>query len=194
MLGGALLAAPWLSSFRNENGSRWTPQSSRFGYCLLVPLALLYICANAFVLVFSFYPPDRQPNVDRSHQILSALIGPTAGHCVLAFGAAWWCWDRYLLPRLGYEFEVTEEKVYSEQWGADVLEINYSVGEPLARNPLHQLAFLGEGNLLEKITDTILFRESGRPCKLGGVVAKGTVKNLAYRYNIQYLPAQTKQW
>ena len=100
---------------------------------MLAPLTASYVAANAFVLFFSFFPPDRQPNVERSSQIFSALIGPIAGHCVLTFGVLLWVWDLYILPRLGYIFEVDEEMVFSEAWGAEILRVRYSVGRPIFR-------------------------------------------------------------
>lgn len=108
---------------------------------MLAPLTASYVAANAFVLLFSFYPPDRQPNVKRSSQIFSALIGPIAGHCVLALGVLLWLWDLYILPRLGYIFEVDEERVFSEMWGTEILRVHYSVGWPIFRTYFHYVLF-----------------------------------------------------
>ena len=106
---------------------------------MLAPLTASYVAANAFVLVFSFYPSDRQPNVDRASQIISALIGPMAGHCVLALGVLLWLWDLYILPRLGYIFEVDEERVFSEMWGTEILRVHYSVGWPIFKPYFHHV-------------------------------------------------------
>ena len=75
----------------------------------------------------SFYPPDKQDGVDRKSQIVSNLVGPIAGHCVLAFGILWWAWDLYILPYFGYRFDTEENKEYSEEWGAEVLNVRYNV-------------------------------------------------------------------
>ena len=80
----------------------------------------------------SFYPPDPQDGVDRKSQIVSSLVGPIAGHCILAFGVLWWVWDLYILPRLGYHFETKEEKKYDDSWRAEVLDVHYIVSETLA--------------------------------------------------------------
>ena len=80
----------------------------------------------------SFYPPDTQDGVDRKSQIVSSLVGPIAGHCVLAFGVLWWIWDLYLLPRLGYYFETEEKKEYDDRWGAEILDVHYIVSTTLS--------------------------------------------------------------
>ena len=90
-------------------------------------MAIVYVSGNAFVLVLSFFPSDAQEGVDRKHQILSALIQPIAGHCVLALGILWWVFDLYILPSLGYKFEIEEVKVYSDRWAAQVLDVRFVV-------------------------------------------------------------------
>ena len=77
----------------------------------------------------SFYHHDTQDGVDSKSQIVSSLIGPIAGHSVLAFGVLWWAWDLYILPRLGYHFETEEKKVYDPKWGAEILDIRYIVSK-----------------------------------------------------------------
>ena len=77
----------------------------------------------------SFYPPDPQGGVDRKSQIVSSLVGPIAGHCVLAFGVLWWAWDLYILPRLGYHFKTEENKVYNDRWRTEILDVQYIVSK-----------------------------------------------------------------
>ena len=90
-------------------------------------MTIIYVSGNAFVLILSFFPPDAQEGVERKHQIITALIQPIAGHCVLALGVLWWVFDLHILPRLGYLFEIEENQVYSEQWRAQVLDVRYVV-------------------------------------------------------------------
>ena len=60
---------------------------------------------------------------------MSALAGPIAGHCILAFGVLWWAWDYYMLPKLGYVFKIKEKKVYSDRWKTEILDIQYMVSQ-----------------------------------------------------------------
>lgn len=127
LLGCALLGAPWLKCFQWEDGTAWRSQSTRLGYKLLAPLVIIYVSANAFVLVLSFYPPDSKGTQDRRVQILSALVGPVAGHCVLLFGILWWAWDRHLLPAIGYHFSTQETTIYSSRWRVEIIEVHFYV-------------------------------------------------------------------
>ena len=86
----------------------------------------------------SFYPPDAQGGVDRKSQIMSSLVGPIAGHCVLAFGILWWAWDLYILPRLGYYFETEENKVYDDRWRTEILDVRYDVSKFFIESHLFQ--------------------------------------------------------
>ena len=138
LLGCGLLCAPWLSCFKGKDGQPWKSESSRFGYGLLVPLTVAYVCANAFVLVFSFFPSQTKAVPNTKGQIITALAGPIAGHSIIAFGVIWWAWDRKILPRLGYHFKVSAGEIsYSEAWKADTLKVTFSV----SGNPL-QIAYL----------------------------------------------------
>ena len=128
LLGCGLLCAPWLSCFKDNEGHDWKSQSSKFGYGLLAPLTTVYVCANAFVLVFSFFPPQTDGAPNTKGQIVSALAGPIAGHSILAFGAIWWTWDLQILPRIGYHFEATDGEIdYSEMWKAHTLKVTFNV-------------------------------------------------------------------
>ena len=128
LLGCGLLFAPWLSCFKERDGDGWKSQSSKLGYGLLAPLTMVYVCANAFVLVFSFFPPQTNGSPNRKGQIISALAGPIAGHSILAFGALWWTWDCKILPTIGYHFEVSDGEIaYSEIWKADALKVTFTV-------------------------------------------------------------------
>ena len=89
---------------------------------------MVYVCANAFVLVFSFFPPQTNGSPNGKGQIISALAGPIAGHSILAFGALWWTWDHQILRRIGYYFEASDEEIaYSEIWKADTLKVTFTV-------------------------------------------------------------------
>lgn len=112
MLGGALLFAPRLQSFR-LNGEPWTPKSSKLGLKLIYPLTMIYVLANLFVFVFSWFPSE---TFHAQRQVVSSFLGPAVViSCVLA-GAAYWFWDRHLLQLLGYRLETLQE--YNE--GLDV--------------------------------------------------------------------------
>ena len=89
----------------------------------------------------SFYPPDEHDGVDRKSQIVSSLVGPIAGHCVLAFGILWWAWDLYILPYFGYKFETEEKREYSERWGAEILDVGYIVSKADPRSHSDFLAY-----------------------------------------------------
>ena len=77
----------------------------------------------------SFYPPDEQEGVDRKSQVITALVGPIAGHCVLAFGIMWWVWDLYVLPNVGYIFKAEEKKIDSEKWGTKIVNVHFTVSK-----------------------------------------------------------------
>ena len=129
MLGCALLAAPFLASFSysEREDLRFTPQSTSLGYWLLGPLTIIYVLANAFVLVLSFFPADANPGHTAGMPTLPYYTGPVAGGAVIAFGILWWTWDRHLLPAFGYYFSTQEEHNYSPHWRIDILQVRFHV-------------------------------------------------------------------
>ena len=94
---------------------------------------MVYVCANAFVLVFSFFPPQTNGSPNRKGQIISALAGPIAGHSILAFGALWWTWDRKILPSIGYHFEASDGEIAN----SEILEDGYSESDLHCECELH---------------------------------------------------------
>ncbi|KAF2733876.1 hypothetical protein EJ04DRAFT_494500 [Polyplosphaeria fusca] len=108
LLGFGLLAAPWLKSFK-YGSDPWRPHGSRLGLWTLIPLVLLYICGNFFVLVFSWWPSDVQKSLKTATTVLPSMTGPIIGTVFLIAGAVYWVWDLYILRWLGYTTEVLAE-------------------------------------------------------------------------------------
>ncbi|MCJ1384718.1 hypothetical protein MMC17_007836 [Xylographa soralifera] len=128
MLGIALLCAPWLSSFQytNREDNRFRPESSKLGYWLLGPLAILYIVTNFAVLALSWFPVNEQQALDTIESTLPYFTGPVAALGVLAFGVIWWFWDKHLLRWLGYVFIVgKEENEYSTKWNICTVRVTF---------------------------------------------------------------------
>lgn len=129
MLGTALLCAPWLPSFQHTDREEphFKPQSFKFGYWVLAPLAAIYVVTNASVLVLSFFPVNEQQVLGTTLPTLPYFTEVVAALGVTAFGVFWWCWDLYILPSLGYKFRAEEETHYSHYWRVDTLRVNYYV-------------------------------------------------------------------
>ncbi|KAL9619190.1 MAG: hypothetical protein Q9160_006199 [Pyrenula sp. 1 TL-2023] len=126
-LGSALLCAPWLSSFRHtdrEDG-RFKVQSSRFGYWLLGPLAMIYTVTNAGVLVLSWFPVNEQQVLHTTLSTLPWWVEPVAVVCLIAIGVLWWYWDRIALPKMGYIFHVEEDQQSFDRRGASVVQVDF---------------------------------------------------------------------
>jgi hypothetical protein len=109
-VGSALLVAWRLDSFAFE-GKPWRPQNSRtrFGRLLVYPLAFLYVLANLFVFVVSWFPANLQNTLHTKARIVPSYVGPVVVICCFATGAVYWLWDLYLAPALGYKREVLQE-------------------------------------------------------------------------------------
>ena len=128
MIGCALLAAPFLRAFQHKEGARWAPQSSMmFGFWLLVPLTIIYVAANAFILILSFFPSNLQSLNSSSVPGLPWYTTPVAGMSIITFGILWWAWDRHILPALGYHFDTKENKHYSRKWKDNTLRVTFEV-------------------------------------------------------------------
>ncbi|MCJ1399377.1 hypothetical protein MMC11_002579 [Xylographa trunciseda] len=128
MLGIALLCAPWLPSFQytNREDGRFRPESSKLGYWLLGPLAIVYIATNFAVLALSWFPVNEQQVLDTTESTLPYFTGPVAALGVLAFGVVWWFWDRHVLRWLGYVFTVGKEKdEYSTEWNICTVHVTF---------------------------------------------------------------------
>lgn len=108
VLGIALVCAPFLSSFRH-NGKRWTPQGTTGGYWLVVPLTVIYILANLFVFVVSWFPASLQDILNTKSRVTPSYVGPTVSMATFAVGAVYWFWDCHILRWLGYRLEPLQE-------------------------------------------------------------------------------------
>jgi hypothetical protein len=129
-LGCALLCARWLPSFQDEPNGKvpWKPKSSSLGWWLLVPLTVIYILGNIFVLVVSWFPASFQVDLGTSHSTLSNYTGPIAGICVIGIGVLWWAWDTYIAEFFGYRFWTEEDPEHeSSVFGSQVTLITYNV-------------------------------------------------------------------
>jgi len=108
LLGVGLLAAPWLKAFRYGK-QPWRPRGSRLGLWTLVPLLVIYVSANLFVLIFSWWPSDVQRSLRTTAPIVPSVLGPIVGTSFLVAGAVYWLWDLHVLRWLGYTTEVYAE-------------------------------------------------------------------------------------
>ncbi|OCL02043.1 amino acid transporter [Glonium stellatum] len=125
LLGVCLLAAPWISAFRFEDGP-WKPQSSSWEWWLLAPLTVIYVASNAFVLILSWFPANLQTTLNTTAETLPYYTGPVTGLALIGFGIIWWTWDVYILRWFGYEFWAEEDDPeYSHKWKVDVLRVNF---------------------------------------------------------------------
>jgi hypothetical protein len=122
LLGCGLLAAPWIPAFRHTPEEKWKPQSSNLGYFLLVPLVVLFVAGNLFILILCWWPADVQKTLDTKALTLPSYAGPIAGTSILAAGVAHWLWDIHILPYFGYNFWVEETKMAD-----NVVEVTYTV-------------------------------------------------------------------
>ena len=128
ILGCTLLCAPFLRVFRIESDERWTPETTSLGYWLLGPLLVIYSGANAFVLVLSFVPGNLPALSKPTNSYLPWYTGPVAGLAVLSFGVAWWAWDLYILPRLGYHVSINpNESMVDEVHGTTTTVMSIQV-------------------------------------------------------------------
>lgn len=106
-LGLGLLAAPWLKSFRSD-GRQWRPRGSRTGLKTIIPLTLLFVLANLFVLILSWWPANLQNSLHIKSPILPSVAGPIVGTVFLLAGAVYWFWDLHALRGIGYTWKVEE--------------------------------------------------------------------------------------
>ncbi|KAF1998128.1 amino acid transporter [Amniculicola lignicola CBS 123094] len=116
LLGSALLAAPWLNSFAatDDQGNtikRWTPRGSRVGIVTIWPLALIYLAANLFVFVVSWFPPNLENRLHTNSKIVTSYAGPTTAIIIYVMAAMYWLWDIHILPRLGWHFKKLKEEI-----------------------------------------------------------------------------------
>jgi CHASE2 domain-containing sensor protein len=112
-LGGALLFAPILNSFRlNKDGQyvRWRPQGSRSGLWLVYPLTIIYILANFGVFVLSWVPANLQDAFPTQSKVVPSYAGPIAGMACFGAGAFYWLWDRQILHRLLFKTSKIQEQ------------------------------------------------------------------------------------
>jgi hypothetical protein len=109
-VGSALLFAVKLDSFAFE-GKPWRPQGSRtgIGRLLVYPLCLLYVLANLFIFVVSWFPASLQNTLHTKARVVPSYVGPVVTMCCFAAGAVYWLWDLYLAPALGYRREAMQE-------------------------------------------------------------------------------------
>jgi hypothetical protein len=105
LLGLGLLRAPYLRVFRTATG-RWYPQSTRLGLWIIVPFALLYTLANAFILILCWFPSD----LGQREHILPTFVGPAVGTGLSVLGVVFWLFDLHLLPHFGYRMEAEERR------------------------------------------------------------------------------------
>lgn len=111
LLGSALLCAPYLTAFDYPDGTKWKPRSSKFGFIKLVPLTVIYVAANIFIIVLSWYPTDMQYLLGFKAYTLPSFASPAIGMSVFAAGTLYWIWDRHFLPLIGYHFGREEEEL-----------------------------------------------------------------------------------
>ena len=109
VLGIALLAAPYLKSFEYD-GQKWSPKGSSLGLWYLFPLTGVYIVINLFVFVVDWFPASLQNTLHTEKRVVASWVGPTVGTVCFAAGAAYWFWDRHILPFFGYELEPLQER------------------------------------------------------------------------------------
>jgi hypothetical protein len=129
-IGCALLYAPWLKSFSDvgDNGeivSHWKPRGSRLGLLLVYPLTVIYIVANLFVFIVSWFPADLQKPLYTNSPIITSYAGPTATVIIYAIGALYWGWDLHILRALGYDFKKLQEDVKVD--GSGDIELKFDV-------------------------------------------------------------------
>jgi di/tricarboxylate transporter len=74
-----------------------------------VLLTVVYVLANAFMLVLYWFPADKQKSL-KTAAILPSYAGPIVGTVFYVVGFIYWLWDLNLLPRLGYRLEVFPER------------------------------------------------------------------------------------
>jgi hypothetical protein len=108
LLGVALLFAPWLVAFSYDRQA-WSPHGTRLGLWALYPYTIIYILANVFVFVVSWFPSSLQDTFHTKSPVVSSFVGPTVSVSFFAAGALYWLWDRKILKRLGYRLEVLAE-------------------------------------------------------------------------------------
>ena len=110
IVGSALLFAVRLDSFKFE-GKSWRPKGSRtkIGRFLVYPLTFIYVLANLFVFVVSWFPASLQNTLHTKARVVSSYVGPVVTICCFAAGAVYWLWDLYLAPVLGYRREALQE-------------------------------------------------------------------------------------
>ncbi len=124
-LGTGLLAAPWLKSFQVD-GKSWRPSTTGAGMKVAFPLTLLFVAANLFVLVFSWWPADVHDSLQTTSPILPSVVGPIVGTCFLVAGAVYWLWDLHVLKVFGYTWQVLEREPEEEE-----VKMLFTVSSPL---------------------------------------------------------------
>jgi hypothetical protein len=125
------LCAPWLTSFSDvgdygEIVSRWKPKGSRLGFLVVYPLTVIYIVANIFVFIVSWFPASLKTSLHTNSRLITSYAGPTTGVIIYAAGALYWGWDLYILPILGYNFKKLREDIKMDGSGDIVLKFDVS--------------------------------------------------------------------
>jgi hypothetical protein len=106
----ALLFAVRLDSVVFE-GKPWRPQGSRtrVGRFLVYPLSFLYVLANLFDFVVSWFPVSLQNTLQTKPPVVPSYVGPVVTICCFAAGTVYWLWGLFLAPALGYRREAQQE-------------------------------------------------------------------------------------
>ena len=110
ILGGALLLAPRLQAF-SIDGKPWIPQGTRAGLKFVMPMTVIFILANLFLFIVSWFPASIQDTLHTQAPVISFYLGPTVSTACLAAGALYWFWDQHVLRLLGYRLEPLQEYV-----------------------------------------------------------------------------------
>jgi hypothetical protein len=105
--------------------SHWKPRGSRLGLLLVYPLTVIYIVANLFVFIVSWFPADLQKPLYTNSPIITSYAGPTATVIIYAIGALYWGWDLHILRALGYDFKKLQEDVKVD--GSGDIELKFDV-------------------------------------------------------------------
>jgi hypothetical protein len=82
----------------------------KLGFLVVMPMALLYTAANAFVFVLCWFPANLQKDLQTKSPVLPSYAGPAVGTALSLLGGFYWIWDRHILPAIGYRFEVESER------------------------------------------------------------------------------------
>lgn len=92
---------------------------------MIYPLTVIYILANLFVFIVSWFPPDLQTSLLTNSPIVTSYAGPATGVLIYAVGALYWAWDLHILPAFGYHFQKLSEDVKMD--GSGSIELRYEV-------------------------------------------------------------------